>query len=66
VNYTALGLTVVVSARLQGLASGGEVVVSEDARMLTADLFTFAPREPVEVKGLTGAMQTYVAAAGRG
>jgi class 3 adenylate cyclase len=61
VNYTALGLTVVVSARLQGLASGGEVVVSEDARTLTGDLFTFAPREPVEVKGLTGAMQTYVA-----
>ncbi|MCX6358695.1 MAG: adenylate/guanylate cyclase domain-containing protein [Armatimonadetes bacterium] len=63
VNYTALGLTVVVSARLQGLASAGEVVVSEDARRLTDGLFTFTPREPVEVKGLTGAMQTYVAGA---
>ena len=59
INYTALGHTVVVSARLQATAGGGEVVVSEDVYQAVADLFTVEARAPVSVKGVSAPVRPY-------
>jgi adenylate cyclase len=58
-NYTALGLTVVVSARLQSIAMGGEVIVSAEVYRLTSDVFRAEAGEPVSVKGLSEPVQPY-------
>ena len=60
VNYTALGLAVVVAARLQGVAQGGQVIVSEEVYRETADRFVFTVGEPVQVKGLTAPVRPYL------
>jgi len=59
INYTALGITVVVSARLQSLAEGGEVVVSEVIHDVVYDQFEFVPMDPVFVKGISTEMRPY-------
>jgi class 3 adenylate cyclase len=59
INYTALGHTVVVSARLQATAGGGEVVVSEDVYQTVADLFSMEARDPVSVKGVSAPVRPY-------
>lgn len=58
-NYTALGLTVVVSHRLQALAAGGEVVVSETVYRAIAGEFDAEPGEPVPVKGISEPVRPY-------
>lgn len=62
-NYTALGVTVVVSQRLQALAGGGEIVVSEAMfEILQKDPgngFHLLPGEPVTIKGLTRPVRPY-------
>ncbi len=58
-NYTALGYTVVISARLQSLANGGEVVVSEAVREAVGEAFAFSPCERVEVKGISGGVRAW-------
>ncbi|MCS6775443.1 MAG: adenylate/guanylate cyclase domain-containing protein [Chloroherpetonaceae bacterium] len=62
-NYTALGVTVVVSQRLQALADGGEIVVSETVfEILREDPgqgFHLLPGEPVTIKGLTRPVRPY-------
>jgi adenylate cyclase len=52
-NYTALGRTVIVSQRLQALAQGGEVVVSDAVHALTTEHFAAEAGDPVRVKGLS-------------
>ncbi len=59
VNYTAMGLTVVVAARLQSIANGGDIIVSEEVFQETRDAFVFVVGEPVQVKGLTQAVRPY-------
>ena len=59
VNYTAMGLTVVVAARLQTIAGGGDIIVSEEVYQETQDAFVFAAGEPVQVKGLTQSVRPY-------
>jgi adenylate cyclase len=59
INYTALGHTVVVSARLQTLAEGGEVVVSEPIFAEVRGSFIFSAMEPVHVKGITAEQRPY-------
>ncbi len=59
VNWTALGYTVVVSARLQTIAAGGEVVISEQVNQITAGAFYVEEGEPVKVKGLTAPVRPY-------
>ncbi len=57
-NYTALGHTVVVSARLQSIAAGGEIVLSETVYRQTVGL----PAEAGEmalVKGISEPVRTY-------
>jgi class 3 adenylate cyclase len=59
INYTALGHAVVVAARLQGLAGGGEVLVSEAVRAAAGGLFHLAAHDPVQVKGLSAPVNCY-------
>lgn len=59
INYTALGHTVVVSARLQTLAAGGEVVVSDAVYLETAGAFSMRGGDPVHVKGVTEPVRPY-------
>jgi class 3 adenylate cyclase len=59
INYTALGHTVVVSARLQSLAEGGEVVVSEPIFAELSEAFEFSSMPPVFVKGITAEQRPY-------
>ncbi len=65
VNYTALGLAVVVAARLQTIAQGGQVIVSEEVYRETEDRFAYAVGEPVQVKGLTASVRPYLVVAKR-
>ncbi len=58
-DYTALGHAVIVSHRLQGLASGGEIVISETVYLATRDVFRSEAGEPVQVKGITELMTPY-------
>ncbi len=59
INYTALGHTVVVSARLQTLAEGGEIVISEPIYKLVCDQFASVAMPPVFVKGISTEMRPY-------
>lgn len=59
INYTALGHAVVIAARLQGLALGGEVVVSQDVKAAVETRFELEAREPVQVKGLSQPVLCY-------
>ena len=59
INYTALGHTVVVAARLQTIAGGGDVVVSEEVYQEAKDGFVYAVGEPVYVKGISAPVHPY-------
>jgi class 3 adenylate cyclase len=59
INWTALGHTVVVSARLQTIASGGEVVISESLYEAIAGAFAVVEGVPVMVKGLSIPVRPY-------
>ncbi len=62
-NYTAMGLTVVVSARLQSIAGGGEVVISETVHAVASQIIPFDTAivlgEPIKVKGVTELIAPY-------
>ena len=58
-NYTAMGLTVVVGARLQSLAEGGQVIVSKQVYELISDVFSADRLEEVTVKGLSEPIHPY-------
>ena len=60
VNFTALGHTVVVAARLESLAMGGEAIISEDVRLAVGDGFELESREPVQVKGISTPVRCYL------
>ena len=60
VNYTALGHTVVVAARLQTLAAGGDIIVSDAVyRALPSGTLTAEAGETVTVKGVADPVQIY-------
>ncbi|HUX14150.1 MAG TPA: adenylate/guanylate cyclase domain-containing protein [Spirochaetia bacterium] len=52
-NYSIIGDTVNVAARLEGVAKGGEVIITENTRDLIGDGFKLKELEPVKVKGKT-------------
>jgi len=50
-EYSIIGDTVNVAARLEGVAKGGEVIVNHTTRDLLGDHFKLKELEPVKVKG---------------
>lgn len=60
VDFTALGDPVNVAARLQSVAAGGELVVSEDLCPQLSELMPDAERRTVELKGHTEAVRVLV------
>ena len=58
-NYTALGFTVVVAARLQTLAEGGQVIVSPEVEQMIHPGFETQAMNPVEVKGVSEPVTPY-------
>jgi len=56
-QYTAIGDTVNVAARLVGIASPGQVIVSEDIRNAASGFFE--PLGEVELKGRRQKMNAY-------
>lgn len=50
-DYSVIGDTVNVAARLEGVAGRGEVIITEVTRDLIGDRFKLQEREPVQVKG---------------
>ena len=50
-DYSVIGDTVNVAARLEGVAEAGQVVITSDTRDLIGDRFKLKQRKPVSVKG---------------
>ena len=58
-EYTAMGDTTNVAARLQSAALPGTVLISADTHHLVKQLFEFRPRGATSVKGKSTAIETY-------
>ena len=58
-NYSVIGDTVNVAARLEGVAKAGEVIITEDTRGLLGSSFQLEEREPVKVKGKVEPIHIY-------
>src|ERR687895_2479800 len=58
-EYTAMGDTTNVAARLQSAALPGTVLISADTYHLVKELFEFKPRGATEVKGKSAPIETY-------
>ncbi len=50
-DYSVIGDTVNVAARLEGIAGKGEVIITEDTRDMLGDRFKLKELKPVTVKG---------------
>jgi class 3 adenylate cyclase/tetratricopeptide (TPR) repeat protein len=58
-EYTAMGDTTNVAARLQSAAAPGTVLISADTYHLVRELFEFEPLGAIEVKGKSTPIETY-------
>ncbi len=58
-DYTAVGDTTNVAARLQELAEPGTILLSEATARLLQDHVRLEALEPVELKGIVGAVRAY-------
>src|ERR687898_3616579 len=64
-EYTAMGDTTNLAARLQSAAEPGTVLISADTYHLTKELFDFEPRGATMVKGKSAPIETYEVVAPR-
>ena len=60
VDYTVLGDTVNVAARLQGAAAAGEILLTEDSYAAVKDQYLNAPTRDLELKGKSGTVTARV------
>lgn len=58
-NYSVIGDTVNVAARLEGVAKAGEVIITQATKELLGDAFELEEREAVRVKGKTEPIRIY-------
>src|SRR5262249_13657208 len=58
-DYTAVGLTTHLAARLEQLAPPGAVLVSPDSRALIEGFVSVEPRGPTAVKGLSAPIEVF-------
>jgi class 3 adenylate cyclase/tetratricopeptide (TPR) repeat protein len=58
-EYTAMGDTTNIAARLQSAAAPGTVLISADTHHLVKQLFEFQPRGATTVKGKSAPVETY-------
>lgn len=57
--YTVIGDTVNLAARLEALATPGNILVSTEVYARTRAFFNFQVKEPVAIKGVDGLVVTY-------
>ena len=58
-DYSVMGDTVNLAARLEDLSEAGEILVGETTHRLTAPLFEFDALKPVQVKGKAQPVRVY-------
>ena len=58
-EYTSVGATVNIAARLQGMAGPGEVIISERTYSKVSDRIKAEKLPPVTVKGVDGPITVY-------
>ncbi|MEJ2363097.1 MAG: adenylate/guanylate cyclase domain-containing protein [Deltaproteobacteria bacterium] len=58
-DYTAIGDTTNLAARMEGVAEPGTILVSKDTYRLAKDFFAFQPHKTVEVKGKSEPQKTF-------
>ncbi len=58
-EYTPIGHTTNLAARLQTIASTGSIVISKDTERIVAGYFTLKPLGPVKIRGLSDAIEVF-------
>ncbi len=59
VEYTPIGHTTNLAARLQTIAATGSIVVSKDTERLVAGYFTLRPLGPVKMRGISDPVEVF-------
>jgi class 3 adenylate cyclase/predicted ATPase len=59
-EYTAIGDTVNTANRLQNITPAGSVLISHDTYRLVRGIFDVIPQDPIQVKGKSEPLNTYI------